>query len=326
MKRISLLIFAVFFIAITGCEELQEPTTIRLAHALNTSHPVHEGMVFMAELVDEKSEGRMQVKIYPNQQLGSERENLELLQIGSIGMTKISSAVLENFVPEMRVFSLPYLFRDDEHTYKVLDGEIGQKLLLTGEPYWLRGLTYYEAGKRSFYTKDRPIRTPDDLQGMRIRVLQSQMAVNMMRELGGSPTPISWGELYTALQQGVVDGAENNPPSFLTSRHYEVANYYSLDEHTMLPDVLIIGTLAWNRLTEQEQQWLQEAADSSAVYQRELWVEAEEEALRVVQEAGVEVIYPDKQPFIDQTSGIYEQFRQNNPDIYHIVEQIQNIE
>lgn len=326
MKIVSLLYLSVLLFIVTGCEELDEPTTIRLAHALNTAHPVHEGMEFMAALVDEKSEGRMQIKIYPNQQLGSERENLELLQIGSIGMTKISSAILENFVPEMRLFSLPYLFRDNEHTHAVLDGEIGQKLLLTGEPYWLRGLTYYDAGYRSFYTKDRPIRTPEDLRGLNIRVHQSQMAVNMMRELGGSPTPISWGELYTALQQGVVDGAENNPPSFLTSRHYEVANYYSLDEHTMLPDVLIIGTVAWNRLTEQEQEWLQEAADSSAVYQRKLWIEAEEEALRIVREAGVEVIYPDKSLFMEKTRPIYEQFKQSEPEIYKIVEQIQNID
>lgn len=325
MRTSILILIAAFFITLTGCEKADETTTIRLAHALNTSHPVHEAMIFMADLASEKSDGRLRIKVYPNQQLGSEREILELVQIGSLGMTKISSAALENFVPEMQVFSLPYLFGDETHIESVLSGEIGQELLLAGEPYWLRGLTYYDAGMRSFYTMDRPIETPDDLQGMNIRVMQSQMAVNMMRELGGSPTPISFGELYTALQQGVVDGAENNPPSFLTSRHYEVANYYSLDEHTMLPDVVIIGTEVWNNLNQQEQQWLQESADSSAVFQKQLWLEAETEALETVRDAGVEIIYPDKQPFIEATRDIYEQFRQSEPDIYKLVEQIQNL-
>ncbi len=326
MKASFLLFLLALFISLAACEKPSDTTTIRMAHALNTSHPVHEAMVFMADLASEKSDGRLQIKVYPNQQLGSERELLELVQIGSVGMTKISSGALENFVPEMLVFGLPYLFGDEEHIESVLQGEIGQELLLAGEPYWLRGLTYYDAGKRSFYTKDRPIESPDDLGGMNIRVMQSQMAVNMMRNLGGSPTPISFGELYTALQQGVVDGAENNPPSFLTSRHYEVAKYYSLDEHTMLPDVVIIGTKVWDNLNTQEQHWLQEAADSSAVFQKQLWVKAEKEAFKIIQEAGVQINYPDKGPFIEKTKGIYEEFRRNQPEIYKLVERIQNLQ
>lgn len=317
----SALISAVFLFS--GCQDsVKNKKTIRLAHALSTSHPVHQGMVRLAELVDEKSKGKLEIAIFPSQQLGSEREALELLQIGSIGMTKVSSAALENFVPELRVYSLPYLFKDEEHIVNVLQGEVGRELLLAGEEYWLRGLTYYDAGQRSFYTKDRPIETPEDLEGMKIRVMESQMAVDMVRTLGGSPTPISWGELYTALQQGVVDGAENNPPSFLTSRHYEVAKYYSLDEHTMLPDLLLISTIQWNNLSEQEQKWIQEAADSSAVYQRKIWAEAEKEALETVQEAGVEIIYPDKEPFIEKTAPVYEQYRESDPEFYNLIQRI----
>lgn len=326
MDKFKISLFSVLITALflfSGCEEtLKKKKTIRLAHALSTSHPVHQGMVRLAKLVDEKSKGKLEITIFPSQQLGSEREALELLQIGSIGMTKVSSAALENFVPELRVYSLPYLFKDDEHIVNVLDGEIGRELLLAGEEYWLRGLTYYDAGQRSFYTKDKPIETPDDLKGMKIRVMESQMAVDMVRTLGGSPTPISWGELYTALQQGVVDGAENNPPSFLTSRHYEVAKYYSLDEHTMLPDLLLISTIQWNNLSEQEQDWIQEAADSSAVYQRKVWAEAEKEALETVQEAGVEIIYPDKEPFIEMTSPVYETFRESDPEFYNLIQRI----
>ncbi len=317
----SVLLAALFLFL--GCQDSSKnKKTIRLAHALSTSHPVHQGMVRLAELVDEKSKGKLEIAIFPSQQLGSEREALELLQIGSIGMTKVSSAALENFVPELRVYSLPYLFKDDEHIVNVLQGEVGRELLLAGEDYWLRGLTYYDAGQRSFYTKDRPIETPEDLEGMKIRVMESQMAVDMVRTLGGSPTPISWGELYTALQQGVVDGAENNPPSFLTSRHYEVAKYYSLDEHTMLPDLLLISTIQWNNLSEKEQKWIQEAADSSAVYQRKIWAEAEKEALETVQEAGVEIIYPDKEPFIEKTAPVYEQYRESDPEFYNLIQRI----
>ncbi|MCB0437094.1 MAG: DctP family TRAP transporter solute-binding subunit, partial [Mangrovimonas sp.] len=166
-------------------------------------------------------------KIYPNQQLGSERENLELLQIGSLDMTKVSVGVMENFAPKMKVFGLPFLFRDKQHAFNVLDGPIGKELLDEGEKYWLKGLCYYDAGSRSFYTKDKPVMTPEDLKGSKIRVMESVTAMDMVRSLGGAPTPISWGELYTSLQQGVVDGAENNPPSFYLSRHYEVCKFYS---------------------------------------------------------------------------------------------------
>lgn len=321
LKLMSILLLLIVFV---GCSsESTEQKTIRLAHALNTAHPVHLGMVRMSELVDEYSNGKLEIKIFPNQQLGSEREALELLQIGSIGMTKVSSAALENFVPELRVYSLPYLFGTQEQTLKVLDGEIGKELLLAGEDYWMRGLTYYDAGKRSFYTKEKPILTPDDLQGLKIRVMESQMSMNMVREMNGSPTPISFGELYTALQQGVVDGAENNPPSYLTSRHYEVAKYYSLDEHLMLPDILLIGTGVWGDLTEQEQDWVQTAADSSARFQRQLWAEAEQEALKTVEESGVEIIHPDKQPFIDATATLFEKYKATEPEFYNLIKRIQ---
>ena len=167
--------------------------------------------------------------------------------------------------------------------------------------------------------------TPADLDGLKIRVQESVTAMALVRSLGGSPTPISWGELYTALQQGVVDGAENNPPSFYTSRHYEVCKYYSLNEHTAVPDILIIGTVAWNKLSEQEQQWLQEAADEATEHQRKLWAEAEEEALAFVQEAGVEIIRPDKQPFMDATSEIYESYK-DNEELYNIITRIQGVQ
>lgn len=151
------------------------------------------------------------------------------------------------------------------------------------------------------------------------------MAVNMVRTLGGSPTPISWGELYTALQQGIVDGAENNPPSYHSSRHYEVTNYFSLDQHSSIPDILLISTHLWDKLNEQEQQWIQEAADSSKVYQRKIWAEAEQEALEVVKEAGIEVIRPDKEPFRKKVEVIYEEFEQNEPEFFELIQSIRAV-
>lgn len=296
-----------------------------MGHGLDVNHPVHKAMEFMAERVREKSDGELTIQVYPSQQLGTERQLLELVQIGSVDMTKVSGAVLENFVPDIRVLSLPYLFRDDEHLWDVLRGEIGKELLLKGEEALLRGLTYYDAGKRSFYTKQRPIREPSDLAGLKIRVQESVIAIKMVNSLGGSPTPISWGELYTALQQGVVDGAENNPPSFYTSRHYEVCNYYSLDEHTAVPDILLIGTRTWKKLTVQEQQWIQEAADESAVYQRELWRKEEERSMEAVRKAGIEIIRPDKQPFMKKVEPMYEEYRRQEPEFYKLIERIRSV-
>ena len=309
---------------LAGCGQGNEVHIIKLGHGLDTNHPVHQAMVFMQQRVYEESNGALQIDIYPSQQLGTERQLLELLQLGSLGMTKVAAAVLEGFAPKYKVLSLPYLFRDETHRFAVLDGAIGRELLLSSEDYWLRGLTFYDAGSRSFYTKDKPIRSPDDLAGLKIRTLESITQVQMVNALGGSATPISWGELYTALQQGVVDGAENNPPSFYTSRHYEVCRYYSLDEHTGIPDVLLISTIVWNKLTGQQRDWLTRAAIESAKYQKALWKTATEEALDAVKAAGVEVIYPDKAAFAAKSAALYEIYR-DEPDIADLIQRIQHV-
>jgi tripartite ATP-independent transporter DctP family solute receptor len=297
--------------ALAGCTAHAETTVIKLGHGLEPTHSVHLGMVFMAERAREKSGGRLRIDVYPSQQLGSERELIELLQIGSVGMTKVSSAVLESFVPSFRVFGIPYLFEDRAHRDRVLGSDLGRELLRSTTPVRVRGLCYYDSGSRSFYTKARPIHTPDDLRGLKIRVQESAMAVRMVQALGGSATPIAWGELYTALQGGVVDGAENNAPSFHLSRHYEVCRYYTIDEHTTVPDVLLISNEVWDGLTPQEQQWLQEAADESAIYQAELWEESDAESLRAVEAAGVEIIHPDKTIFAERVRPLHEEYRRD---------------
>jgi tripartite ATP-independent transporter DctP family solute receptor len=315
----------VLLLATVSCAGPSDKTELKLAHGLPTDHPVHEAMTFMAQRASELSDGKLIIDIYPAEQLGSEQQCVELLQIGSLAITKVSAAVMESFVEDYKVFGLPYIFRSKEYVYKVLDGEIGKDLLLSTADKRLRGLCYYDAGSRSFYTVAKPIEHPDDLAGMKIRVMNSVTAVGMVRALGGSATPISWGELYTALQSGVVDGAENNPPSLYTSRHYEVCKYYSLDEHTTIPDVLVISQVVWNKLSDQEKEWIQQAADESAVLQRKLWAESEQKSMEEVQKAGVEIIRPDKEPFIQKVQPFLETYK-DNEIIYSYIKRIQAVE
>jgi tripartite ATP-independent transporter DctP family solute receptor len=312
-----------FIMLLVGCNLNSSKRIIRLGHGLDVSHSVHQAMVKADEYLNELSGGEMRIQIYPNQQLGSERECLELLQIGSLDMAKVSGAVMENFAPKLKIFGLPFLFDNKEHLFKVLDGPIGKELLSEGEDFWLKGIGYYDSGSRSFYTREQPLESPKDLEGLKIRVQESASAFEMVKQLGASPTPISWGELYTAIQQGVIDGAENNPPSFYLSRHYEVCKYYIVDEHTMIPDILLVSTHLWNRMSLQEQQWLQKAIDLSVPYQRELWIKSENESLKAVIDAGVVVSYPEKVAFQESTLPMFESFKQD-PEIEELIERIQN--
>lgn len=294
---LRLLLVAVIAGFAASCERSAGTIRLSLGHSLEPTHTVHQAMVFMEQRLRALSDGTMQIDIYPSGQLGTEREAIELLQIGSLAMTKVSASPLEGFVPSMKIFNLPYLFRDREHNLAVLDSEIGQELLLAPLAARLRGLGYYDAGSRSFYTTDRQVETPADLGGLKIRVQQSQTAMEMVSALGGAPTPISFGELYSALQQGVVDGAENNPPSFYTSGHYEVARYYTLDEHTAVPDLVLISTRVWDSLDAVQQAWLQQAVDESVTFQRELWQRDTQAALDAVAADGVQILQPDKAAF-----------------------------
>lgn len=297
VNKSGLLVWLASLCLLAGCAESSSDKVLTLAHGLDEGHTVHRAMVLMGERLKEYSDGRMRIAIYSGGQLGSERETLELLQIGSLAMTKVSASPLEGFVPTLKLFSIPYIFNDRDHHLRVLDSEIGAQLLDSLQVARLKGLGYYDAGSRSFYTNKRSVDSPVDLEGMKIRVMKSQTSVRMVAELGGSPTPISLGEIYTALQQGVVDGAENNPPTFHRMRHYEAAGYLSLDEHTFVPDVLLMSKRVWDDLTEEEQSWLAQAVRESVEYQRDLWQVETQQSLEAVKAAGVVVTYPDKAPF-----------------------------
>lgn len=314
-----MMLFLVF-----SCKEKTDVKVLTFAHNLPTSHPVHKGVEAFNTHLEKISKGKLTLKIYSNGQLGSEREVLELLQIGSVSMTKVSAAAMSNFVPEYRVLGVPYLFRDRNHLFKVLEGEVGEQLLQKGTASWLRGLCFYDAGSRSFYTKSKLIKEPEDLEGLKIRVMSDKMSVAMVESLGGAPTPMSFGELYTALQQGVVDGAENNAPSFVTSRHFEVCKYYSLDAHSYVPDVVLMGTKFLNRLTNQEQQWVFEAAKKSAQDQKKFWKTSEDESMDILKKSGVEFFNPNKELFIAKTKRIKDKFVKNE-EMKILVEAIEKI-
>lgn len=318
---LSLVYLAVVYV-ISACQGERDVRVLRLAHSLNLRHPVHLTLEYLAERVREKSDGHLIVEVFPNEQLGTEKEQIEALQIGYMAMTKTSTAPMESFVPELKIFGIPYLFRDSEHFWKVVQGPIGKKLLEAGVDKGLKGLCYYDAGARSFYAK-KPITSPDDLKGLKVRVMQSIMAMEMIETMGASPTPIPWGELYTALDQGIVDAAENNPPSFETSRHFEVCKYYILDEHVRVPDMLVISTGVWNRLSPQEQAILQEAVEESVVYNRKAWAEAEVASLNAVKAAGVTVIEPDKTLFQQAVRPMWERYK--NTELGDLIRQIQEV-
>ncbi len=307
-----------------SCKQEGRIKTLSFAHNLPVSHPVHKGVEAFKTHLENISEGKLTLKIYANGQLGSEREVLELLQIGSVSMTKVSGAAMSNFVPEYRVLGVPYLFRDKSHLFKVLEGEIGEQLLQKGTASWLRGLCFYDAGSRSFYTKNKFIKKPEDLDGVKIRVMSDKMSVAMVEALGGAPTPMSFGELYTALQQGVVDGAENNAPSFVTSRHFEICKYYSLDAHSYVPDVVIMGTKFLNLLTKEEQQWVFDAAKKSAQDQKKFWKVSEDTSMDILKESGVEFFKPNKGLFADKTRQIKTAFIKNE-EMKILIENIESI-
>jgi tripartite ATP-independent transporter DctP family solute receptor len=299
-------------------------TVLKLGHGLDTAHPVHKAMEFMKLRIEELSGGDVTVDIYPSAVLGAETQCIEQLQNGSLAMTKTSAAAMENFIPSMAALGLPYVFRDSDHYWAVLNGTVGKEMLQEGDSKFLRGLCYYDAGSRNFYTKDKPIRTPDDLKGLKIRVMNSKTAIDMVKAMGGSPTPIAWGELYSALAQGTVDGAENNPPSFTSNKHYEVCKHFTLDGHTRIPDLLLISSKVWDKLDPQTQEWIQQAAEESSVYQRELWQKETLAALEKAQEEGVTVYEVDTAAFAAKVAPMLAEIE--NPAVKERVRQISEVQ
>ena len=310
----ALATFVTCTLAATTTFSAAAATTLKLSHNQDRNHPVHKSMQYMADKVKEYTDGEVKIRIYPNGQLGTQRESMELLQNGALDIAKSNASEMESFEPAYGAFNIPYIFRDREHYYRVMAGDVGQKILEASHDKGFVGLTYYDAGSRSFYA-NKEIKSPADLKGMKIRVQPSPTAVEMIKLMGGSPTPLAYGELYTALQQGVVDGAENNPTALTNSRHGEVSKVYSANEHTMIPDVLVISSKVWDKLDAEDQTALKKAANESMMYHKEVWSEMTEKAIDKAQKSmNVKFVSVEKQPFVDAVKPMHDAAL-NNPAI-----------
>jgi tripartite ATP-independent transporter DctP family solute receptor len=288
-------------------------------------YPTVEAVKYMGELLMERSDGRIGIEVYHSSQLGEEADAIEQTRLGVIDVIRASFGPFNNIIPETKVPSLPYIFRSTEHMRAVADGEIGSDILAAFEPHGLIGLAFYDAGARSFYTTGTPIRSIEDMAGQKFRVMQSDLFVDMVNALGADAVPLPYGEVYSAMQTGVIDGAENNPPSYETALHAEVAKYYTLDQHLIVPEILAISKVTWDRLSAEDQELIRQAAVDSVAHQRELWDAQEQASLEAVVASGSEIIEVDKQPFIDAMAPVYERYV-DTPELHNVVARFQALD
>ncbi len=288
--------------AATACE-----TTLRSSDTHPDGYPTVEAVKAMGKLLEERTGGKLCIEVFHSAQLGQEKDTIEQTKFGVIDMNRVSMGPFNNLVEETKVVSLPYIFRSVDHMHKVMDGPIGEEILTAFEPHGYVGLAFYDGGSRSFYNAKKPIETIDDLKGMKVRVMQSDIFVDMMSALGANATPMPYGEVYSSIQTGVIDGAENNWPSYESSGHFEVAGYYTLDEHLIVPEVLVMSKASWDKLSAEDQAAIRQAAKDSVPMMREMWQAREKASEEKVRAAGATVVTDiDKQPFIDAMKPVYE--------------------
>ncbi|GLK86930.1 TRAP transporter substrate-binding protein [Ancylobacter defluvii] len=300
-------------------------TVLRSADIHPDGYPTVEAVKYMGELVKQRSNGRLDIQVFNNAALGSEKDTIEQTRFGVIDMNRVNTAPFNNLVPQTQVLGLPFLFRSVDHMHKVVDGPIGDEILAAFEPHGLVGLAFYDSGARSFYTTKKPIKSVADLKGMKIRVQQSDLWIAMMKAFGANATPMPFGEVYSSLETGVVDGAENNWPSYESSRHFEVAKNYTLTEHSLAPEALVISKVSWDKLSPDDQKLLRQAAKESVGKMRELWLAREKASEEKVRNAGVKVLTVDKTPFIDAMKPVYDSFV-TDPKMKDLVTRIQAVQ
>ena len=310
-----------------GSREKGGVLNLKLAHVLPRDHPVHLALVKAAKLLEEKSKGRVQLKVIPDGRYGSERQALEKLKTGILPFTKVSMVALEQFQPKAAVFSYPFLFRDDAHRWKVMEGPIGKDILDCALSQGFKGICYMDAGWRSFYTKEgHPVRSIRDLQGLKIRCINAPTMVKAINALGANTTNIEWGELYSALQQGIVDGAENNIPSLYSSRQYEVVKYYTLDRHMAVPDVVVASARVWKKIPEEDKRLILECFQEASREERRLWKERCVRDLEKMKKAGLQVIElsPEaRKGFVERARSFYENL---DPALKALADKIRGID
>ncbi len=316
------LVAATAFTLAAGMAGSAMALVLKAADTHSDGYPTVEAVKYMGQLLDQWTNGRITIQMFPGRQLGEEKDTIEQTILGAIDLDRVNLAPLNGIVPETAIPALPYIFQSIDQMRRVMDGEIGQEILAAFEEHGMIGLAYYDSGARSFYNTKRPIRTPADMKGLKIRVQNSDLFVSMVSALGANATPMEFGQVYEALKTGVIDGAENNWPSYESTRHFEVAKYYSLDQHSMSPEVLIMSKKTWDKLSEADRALIRKAAALSVPYMRELWDRRVEESKKIVLAAGNEIVEDiDKQPFIDAMAPVYEKFV-NTPELKSLVERI----
>lgn len=298
--------------------------TLKLSHGLSEEHPIQAAMKQFADEVNEKTNGDITVSVFPNATLGSEKDNMEQLPIGALDMAKVSASSIETFAAVYEAFSVPYIFNSQEHFYGFMDSEAAEEIYKSTADKGFIALTWFDSGARSFYTVNTPINTPADLKGLKIRTMDSPMAFEMMECFGGSATTMSVSDVYTAMQSGVIDGAENNETALTTGGHGEVAKYYSYDMHTRIPDILVISTKVWNSLSAEQQEILKIAADNAKETYKKAWNEAVEQSVKGAEEMGVTFTKPDLAPFQEAVKPIYDRLAAESPEVWAACEKIQN--
>ena len=330
--------FGLSALALSGCASsgaatsaqatAENPMVLTLAHGLSESHTDHIAMMEFAQKVEERTNGRIQVKIFPNGQLGSETENMEQLMAGVIAMTKVSAPGLATYNEAYHTFGLPYLFDDTEDFYHKMDSQQMRDFFLSTADDGFVTLTYYTSGARSFYTKDRAIRTPEDLHGLKIRVQDMQSQTDMLEALGGIPVAMSYGDVYTSLQTGIIDGTENNETALTTGKHGEICKVFSKDEHAMIPDVMVMSAQIWNNISPEDQQIILEAAYESTDSHKIAWDAAIQEAVQEAQDTmGVTFVEDvDKEAFREATAGLVDEYCARYPGVQQMVDLINSVE
>lgn len=303
------------------CTSQLSALTLRAADNQPEDYPTVMALNFMADRIHERSEGELSVKVYPARQLGEEQDTVLATLFGAIDINRINCAPLANMIPEFELLSLPYLFEDQAQMRRVLAGPIGEDILKFLEPHGMVGLAFLDSGARSFYSK-QPIRSPEDLKGLKIRVQNTDQFIAMMRALGANATPMSFGQVYESLLTGVIDGAENNWPSYVATRHFEVATYYSLDRHSMVPEVIVMSKKRWDSLPPDQQRLIKNTAKDAAQYMSQLWDERVLEAEQQARASGVTVVDDiDYAAFREAVQPLYQRY-ESDPVIAPLIERI----
>ncbi|UVK39906.1 TRAP transporter substrate-binding protein [Mesorhizobium sp. AR10] len=300
-------------------------TVLRSADTHPDGYPTVEAVKYMGELIKERTKGAYAVEVYHSAQLGEEKDTIEQTQAGVLDLNRVSMGPFNGIVRETAVPSLPYIFRSVDHMRHVMDGPVGEQILKAFEAHDLVGLAFYDSGARSFYNTKKDITSIADLKGMKFRVIQSDVFVDMVNALGANATPMAYGEVYSALETGVIDGAENNWPSFESAKHFEVAKHYTLDQHQIVPEVLVMSKASWDKLSPEDQAVVRQAAKDSVVKMRELWDAREKKSRDIVEAAGVKVSEIDKQPLIDAMKPVYEKYL-STPELKDLAARIQATE